>query len=356
MEKKMAHQTGVLEDRMIREILLRLPVKSLCRFTSICKTWGDTFRHPDFKRDHVHRHLRSELMKDNLDGQKHNTLILQERPLSSYSMAKLKEDILHSMVYEAERETPVMQRLPLQLEFSRHSPDKLPCYLVPRLRGSCDGLVLITGHHPPHVDEDDATASAIILNPCTRETRRIPLRMYDEAGEVWGIGYDHLNCCHKVVRAPFQGRYYPVRVLSLKINSWKNTTTYTGFSYMIDSRIPVTANRCPHWTALNRDTRQRHIIYFDASEEDFRTVPLPTQAKDFLKATQGGGRLGIFSAGGNLGLCMNNNEKDVSLWWMKEHGVKESWAKLYNVVIDTLTFDFYDPRTPWCILKNGKVV
>ncbi|KAJ4842623.1 hypothetical protein Tsubulata_049869, partial [Turnera subulata] len=215
-----------------------------------------------------------------LDGYKHNTLIVKGR-LSFSSYSAVDEGIFHSMVYEEETETPaVIQRLPLQLISG--SPDERSWCPRPRLRSSCDGLVLITVEHPPHIDgddNDDTTASAIILNPCTRETRRIPLKRFDDFGEVWGIGYDHLNSCHKVVRAPAQGRYSPVRVLSLKTNSWKNTTTYTGFPYRIDTHNQVTANRCPHWMARDSNTRQRHIIYFDASEEDFRTVPLPTQAK-----------------------------------------------------------------------------
>ncbi|KAJ4829876.1 hypothetical protein Tsubulata_013135 [Turnera subulata] len=46
----------------------------------------------------------------------------------------------------------------------------------------------------------------------------------------------------------------------------------------------------------------------------------------------------------------------ISLWWMKEHGVGESWEKLYNVVLDSLTFGWSGSRIPWCTLKNGKVV
>ncbi|KAJ4829873.1 hypothetical protein Tsubulata_013132 [Turnera subulata] len=55
---------------------------------------------------------------------------------------------------------------------------------------------------------------------------------------------------------------------------------------------------------------------------------------------------------------MIDEEKDVviNLWWMKEHGVGESWAKLYNVVLDTLTFGWPGSSIPWCTLKNGKVV
>ncbi|KAJ4823214.1 hypothetical protein Tsubulata_013988 [Turnera subulata] len=308
----MTHQTEFLED-LIREVLVRLPVKSLCRFRSVCKTWRDTLNHSDFKRDHLH----NELMKDSLQGYKHNSLILKSRSLSSHSL--VYDEIFYSMVYEEETETPVlMHGLPLQLGFSScNTPDKRS-YLQVRLRSSCDGLVLVTVQHAPHIDEDDddddhATSSAIVLNPCTREIKRIPLERFDEYGEVWGIGYDHLNCCYKVVRAPYRGSWWspPVQVLSLKTNSWKNTDTYTDFLYEIDSRKPVTTNRCPHWTAFHRDTRRRHIIYFDASKEDFRTVPLPTQAKDFLSAATQERHLGIFGARGNLGLCMNNKKREM---------------------------------------------
>ncbi|KAJ4829874.1 hypothetical protein Tsubulata_013133 [Turnera subulata] len=248
---EMALQTELLED-LIREILVRLPARSLCRFRFVCKTWRDTFSRPDFK--------------DSLQfGHKHNTLILQNNSGPCHEK-------LYSMVYEEETETPGIhvKELPLPaLGFSRLSA-----------KSSCDGLVLITVPHPPAVgDNDDVVASAIILNPFTREMKIIPLKRYNEGWEAWGIGYDHVNCCYKVVRAPSHGRYSPVQVFSLKTNSWKNTTTHAGFLYEITSRNLVTVNRCPHWIARKR--RERHIIYFDASVEDFRTVPPPTQvAKD----------------------------------------------------------------------------
>ncbi|KAJ4829875.1 hypothetical protein Tsubulata_013134 [Turnera subulata] len=305
----MALQTELLED-LIREILVRLPAKPLCRFRSVCKTWRDMFGRPDFK-DSLHRH-------------KHITFILQ----NNYSGSCHEK--LYSMVYEEGRETPGIQvqelRLP-PLGFCRCSFYQISSHYrpLPRLKSSFDGLVLITVQHPPLTDDNDGTiaSSAIILNPFTREMKRIPLKSYDEGGEVWGIGYDHLNRCYKVVRAPSHGRYSPVQVLSLRTNSWR--TTITGFLYEITPRNPVTANRSSHWIASNRNTRQHHIIYFDASEEDFRIVPPPpTQA-----AKNRGVLVGV---GENLGLCMidhEEKEKDViSLWWMKEHGRGESWAKL----------------------------
>ncbi|PON47082.1 F-box domain containing protein, partial [Parasponia andersonii] len=40
---------------MIKEILLRLPIKSLLRFRGLCKQWRDLIQHPDFIKVHMSR-------------------------------------------------------------------------------------------------------------------------------------------------------------------------------------------------------------------------------------------------------------------------------------------------------------
>ena len=44
-----------LPCELIVDILLRLPIKSLCRFKCISKPWCTLISHPDFVKTHLHR-------------------------------------------------------------------------------------------------------------------------------------------------------------------------------------------------------------------------------------------------------------------------------------------------------------
>ncbi|PON96197.1 F-box domain containing protein [Trema orientale] len=45
----------LVHSDMIKEILLRLPIKSLLRFRGVCKQWRDLIQHPDFIKVHMSR-------------------------------------------------------------------------------------------------------------------------------------------------------------------------------------------------------------------------------------------------------------------------------------------------------------
>ncbi|KAJ4845492.1 hypothetical protein Tsubulata_036198 [Turnera subulata] len=353
----MSQQIELPEDP-VREILVRLPVTSLTRFKSVCNSWRGTINHPDFIRDHLnHVHSRLKDGRDNLNDHdiiEQNTLIATGSSYRVVYQSKLhsKQKRRSKFVSEAETIT-VLDELP---KLFPNQPDKfIPWH---RVRSSCDGLLLITAHY-----RDREEDYLLIYNPTTRECKRVgALRPSNyHHMDAWGIGYDHTSQSYKVVRAPSSMVGTPVQVLSLKTDSWKTTTPFDDFLYKIqEERNPVTANRCPHWVVTKRNTDQqdRTIIYFDPSEEIFKVMPPPSTelAKDFLSGVARGFAwyLQIFEVRGGLGLCMNKGREELSLWWMKEHGVKESWTKLYNVCKTPTSKVFF--TTPWFLTKRGKLL
>ncbi|KAJ4845494.1 hypothetical protein Tsubulata_036200 [Turnera subulata] len=398
----MSQQIALLED-LVRDILVRLPVKSLARFKSVCNSWLGTISDPDFTRDHLD-HVYSQLKDDgdylnDHDIIKHNTLITadssyrvvyQERRCKLRPKKRRRRSKFVSNKAYSEAETIDVLDDQLPNLFPNDQPDRfIPKHFV---RSSCDGLVLITVHpedafpelddpaHPedasPELDDyheeedywemgddyrDQEEEYLLIYNPTTRECKRVgvppPSCYYLDA---WGIGYDHISQSYKVVRAPPSGVGTPVQVLSLKTDSWKTTTPFDDIVYRIQQDFkPVTANRCPHWAVIKTKTDDQLIIYFDPSEEIFKVMPPPpsTEAKDFLSgpADRGNGwDLQIFEVRGGLGLCMNKAREELSLWWMKEHGVTESWTKLYNVCKTPTSKVFF--TKPWFLTKRGKLL
>ncbi|KAJ4827098.1 hypothetical protein Tsubulata_042878 [Turnera subulata] len=295
----MSQQTELPED-LTRPILVRLPVKSLTRFKSVCKSWRGTINHPDFVRDHLN-HAYSQLKDDDGDYLndhdiiKHNILITtdssyrvvyqERRKLRSKTKRRSKFVSNKASSSEAER-IVVLDELP---KLFPNQPDKfIPSHSV---RSSCDGLVLITAHpeitldpedDPEEEEEEDYSEMEddywgqqenylLIYNPTTRECKRVGvLPPSYHHSDAWGIGYDHISQSYKVVRAPCSVVGTPVQVLSLKTDSWKTTTPFDDFLYKIrGDRNPVTANRWPHWVVTKRNTDQLEwiIIYFHPEAE-----------------------------------------------------------------------------------------
>ncbi|KAI9087204.1 hypothetical protein K1719_030839 [Acacia pycnantha] len=56
--KEVEADDSFLPQEIIRDILIRLPVKSLIRFQCVCRHWSDLFKDPSFIADHLHHSNR----------------------------------------------------------------------------------------------------------------------------------------------------------------------------------------------------------------------------------------------------------------------------------------------------------
>lgn len=95
------------------------------------------------------------------------------------------------------------------------------------------------------------------------------------------------------------------------------------------------------------------IVYFDATEEEFKEVLNPNyESMNDLVVDD---LAGLAVLGGLLCVVMSKRESPTDVWVMKEYGVKESWTKLF-VIPDELG-DLYLPDFELlCYTKDGEVV
>lgn len=75
-EAQMSKSNADLPEDLIREVLLRVPVKSLLVCKSVCKPWLSTISNPNFIKSHLHHVLTA--------SQNNPTLLETQKPRPLY--------------------------------------------------------------------------------------------------------------------------------------------------------------------------------------------------------------------------------------------------------------------------------
>ncbi|XP_026381543.1 F-box/kelch-repeat protein At3g06240-like [Papaver somniferum] len=246
---------------------------------------------------------------------------------------------------------------------------------------SCDGLILMYNPFEFH--------GVILWNPSTKEIMEIPEPIYsgsidpfDEptimvtVSTQYGLGYSPILDDYKIVKTETyfkndewvcNGCY--VYIYSLGSDSWKTIPGIIPYDLLLGGKSikPVMYNGALHWIGSScislKQGRELSIaisiviISFDIENDTFKEVPLTPELQESLSYDHttilyNDSRLikfqestdiflGTFHGylsivqGGDLDLTRNNNG-DVSIWVMKEYGVKESWTKMFSVSVQSM--------------------
>ncbi|XP_065627074.1 F-box protein CPR1-like isoform X2 [Quercus suber] len=318
-----------LPSEILPNILLRLPTKSIVKFTSVCKTWRSLIRNPDF----ISAHLKLS---------NHNQPLLLFRFCSD---GRLKRPYLDYLVRDTD-EKEVYKLYCDNQDFNEHARFDFPFHTLGRtpifrVVGTCNGLVCV---------EDDGLLGRIILwNPCVRMFVELPTPSityqgyHEEDGYGYdaatGLGFDSKTNDYKVVRVVTVVDVWrrsdcvsppKVEVYSLATGEWSMVTT--ALPGAVHPRDPMPfVNGALHWVALRRINYFKYrnfITVLDLGDMVFREITLPilSDEKDygnesfiypFISAY--GNSLGLIHGG--RGLCLN-------VWLMKRYKDASSWTKI----------------------------
>ncbi|KAI9127383.1 hypothetical protein K1719_001942 [Acacia pycnantha] len=253
-----------LPPEIITNILKRLRVKSLLRFRTVGKDWRNLLKSRSFITEHYHY-------------SPHNYRLL----ICHVSYRNDESSLLCLLRFE--KETVEVERLPA-MDSVRP---------VTALIGSSNGLLCVKlGHSIP-----DHPPSLFLLNPATREERRVPLSTkYDDDTDIYyhffGFGYSLVVRDYKIVRIhgttihriwinhnqitlPFIVDVERVEVFSLRTGSWKEVEFSVKRKVRIKSK-PVTVNGAIFWLGWEVDERRGLIVSFDLAMEVFTLIPMPS--------------------------------------------------------------------------------
>lgn len=181
---------GVSEE-ILYEILLRLPVKTLLQYKTICKSWLSLISSSHFVKTHLS-------ISTNDTQFTHHYLLPKHQ----------KQDYLESYSVYSMLNKPVTEAIKIDSPIKNDSQD------LAEVVGCCNGLVCLKIGKPMHV---------FFWNPCTRKIRRLPELINTELELVnFGFGYDEFSDDFKLfVIAGYHGYEKKVSVYSSKSNSWK---------------------------------------------------------------------------------------------------------------------------------------
>ncbi|KAL3650780.1 hypothetical protein CASFOL_007183 [Castilleja foliolosa] len=242
-----------------REILLRLPAKSLFRFRAVSKVWCAVIDESRFVRAHTNKQLSSNTSNIII----RNSTGPPFHPLYSFELDDLKfTNGLQNIVVSPLNFTPS------GLSLLRNFPVS-----------TCNGLILVTGK------------TWEIWNPLTHERLKL-LRGNcnpNPKGEAVGLGYDYTTDDYKVVvihghrlhrrRHGRDNFAFKTHVYSLRSDSWRDVENCPIY----DDDRPWWGPRGPgvflcgalHWTMFDSSYGKDTILVFDLGTENYRQLQAP---------------------------------------------------------------------------------
>ncbi|KAL3726851.1 hypothetical protein ACJRO7_031709 [Eucalyptus globulus] len=314
-----------IPEEIVVDILLRLPAKSLGRFKCVCKRWRSLISNPGFVRSHLQR-LKA---RDSIPSQR---IIVGGNPLKTVDYEALDGCGKGRLVV----------------------PHWIKIFWVPRIVGSCDGLVCLIDRSSFH-----------IYNPTTREYIELPgsdvvdqnKLFYGFRSELfYGFGYDSQSNDYKIVEGVSLGGVdWDVAILSLKSGSWRRIQV----QFEEESHLEVFGmggvywNGALRWCASYGNLRQRGMIMsFDLSEEKFHwELPFPeVDGKiDFV---------GLGIHGASLFIYSSSQDPRIEAWIMDEHGRGGSWTKWFSIDCIPAFVNCNTPlgKKPLAYTRSGKIV
>lgn len=320
-EAKFSQCLPILPQEMIREILLRLPVKSLLKFRSVCKSWLSLISSPEFMKTHLKISSYNSIYS-------HNYIILGR---SSDSL-----DLYTSPLYYQTAEIGSMDTVALDYPLSQ------PVSML-RIVGSCNGLVcLVLGLN-----------TVIILNPATKKSRELPISSTNVFDTEYGFAYDESNDEYKVVEsgwiiADMVEIKTHVKVYSSKTDSCRIIDGPPGFVF-IGSGVFV--NGAIFWKVLYPRNKPRdwYIVAQDITTERFELLDKPQYETGVVNAL-------LMVSGGRLCLCLSYLTH-LDIWVLGEDVNGEYWTKLVRVPysLDLSNHRYIRPNT-LLISENGGVL
>ncbi|CAJ2654071.1 F-box/kelch-repeat protein At3g23880-like isoform X1 [Trifolium pratense] len=312
MEKK---TTPYLPSELITEILLRLPVKYLIRFKTVCKSWFTLISNPNFANSNF------------------QLAATQTRRVLSISAIPRQ-----------------IRSIDFQALLNNHSASPNPNLSIPiphfylQIRGSCRGFIFL-----------NCAIYNLIWNPSTGFCKKLPLSdvNYNFANTryLYGFGYDQSKDDYLLVSLSYNDSRVGdhsshLQIFSIRDNTWKQIEDPPS-RYKSDynfSKVGLFFNGAIHWFLYRRYSSVNVIVAFDLMERKLLEMLLPDAFIPYLAD------LDLWVFGEFLSLCAIRNGI-VEIWVMREYKVHSSWTKTLVFPIGAVPY-----FSPIYSTKNGDII
>ncbi|KAK6160219.1 hypothetical protein DH2020_003600 [Rehmannia glutinosa] len=304
---------------IFQEILSRLPVKTLMRFKSVCKSWKTLISHPNFSKLHLEK---------SVDQNRTRFMFLHD-----YFQCTL--------AYAPPDGTSETNNKPINTNESNGCVDFL---------ASCNGLFCV----------GNAKDEIFLWNPSTRESKKIPGSKIEFprfsnctwASVFFGLGYDSTSDDYKLVRVSmFDTEKFQteVKIYSRNNNTWKRIRDFP-YDFPI-GRPGVFVCGGLHWiVSLWCNTVKMYMIsVLNLEDENYGLIRLPEFGQEvrFFE---------IGTLGENLVLFCCYFEFRYDIWILENYGKTETWTRI-NIVTSSLNnieaFVYFEPL---CLLSPDEIL
>ncbi|XP_057434362.1 F-box/kelch-repeat protein At3g23880-like [Lotus japonicus] len=297
--RKADAESPPLPDDVIREILSFLPVKSLLRFTCVCKSWKLIISNPQFVKLHLRRSSAN---------------------MADFTHIQLLSEVCNDFDDE-------------DFESQGHLYYATPGFT---LLGTCNGMISFikwkyTLEYTPR------TCWICFWNPTTKLWSRVspPLSFHDKqhpSYKTFGFRYDGVNDTYKVVVAYAEEHQQSVvNVYDMGGSCWRRIQSFPDG---VPNEVSVN-----HWTrpqegvyvgdtlnwVFKLNTHLSAIVSLDLVTEKQSQMSLPyfSPSSKYLKLILG-------ALKDSLCVLHNVDGRRFVIWHMKEFGAHESWIQLFN--------------------------
>ncbi|KAL5702810.1 hypothetical protein ACHQM5_027978 [Ranunculus cassubicifolius] len=301
-------------SEVLVHILLWLPVVSLLRFKSVCKSWYYLIQNSDFVSQH-HRFLHYRRNPTSFKEGNGNLIFL------GIPECLNNEDPSYACLLSADKSRPL--DLPITNDpFQYHSVEMV---------GSCNGIICLRQFR-----------TICLWNPATKQATNLPsLPVVPVHRQFFiGFGFDvKYNDCKLICfsLALDDGVHADrIYVYSSRSDLWRiieNDSLPGGYIY---SELG-TPYRSEVYCCLGRSDyidRAKTILTFDFGTEAFGSIPLPDSIATAESSSQ---KLTIIRENIACIHRLKNFYADVpkscrvEIWMLKDYEIKESWSKLYTI-------------------------
>ncbi|XAR62777.1 hypothetical protein NMG60_11017649 [Bertholletia excelsa] len=314
-------------SKILIEILSRLPVRTLIRFTSVCKSWYLLIKDPRFIVKHSN--LSSSYNTDNL-------LIVPKK-------LKLCGPNFYHLLSE---ETFVEY---WKSEFPLRTKSRTVAVI-----GSCNGLVCLTDKY-----RHTFGRAVYLWNPSIKILKPLPPPGFCtiEPRIVLGFGFQESMNDFKIVRIGYNHNdrrvLAEVEIYSLGTDLWR--TINVDVPYYATHKCMAFVGGNIHWLASGTGSKCCDtIMFFNFTDEIFGEILLPNDVK------KRAGQMKLFVMGFKELLHLfelswipsriTRKNSCFGIWVMKEYGVAESWIKHFNVQVEE------DISRPLCFTSEERSV
>ncbi|KAJ4967080.1 hypothetical protein NE237_018929 [Protea cynaroides] len=317
-----------LPQELVREVLLRLPVKPLLRFKCVCKDWFTIISDPLFAKAQLQ----------------------QVKPISGFICKSSKSGILsYFNLQKGEGE-----------EIDFNVQELLWENVI--LQDSCNGLLLLQEHR--------YSQQFFVYNPIIKWHLKLPQFLTDyKIQNLWSsLVYDNSNHKYKVVITFKKLRKRVIDPVSYKCGVFTlgdkegggggDGNDY-GFwrvldmtaAYMLVYCKPLSVNGALHWMTYIGTEVGGYILSMDIASEEFRVIRSPVHPILWP--------FGLLEMKGSLGLSYPVSYDQVDLWVLSDP-VKQAWNKQisinYRILISESRLDRYFVFYPLVVMENPSPV